>query len=182
MGDVAERAHCNRGTFYYHYEDMNALVDAMIEHELTAECSLPAVMFYLTAGSGLPADKQEMAARTGRVRLVMERGGMNLVFAKSLEVALGMWSAVLCPDGSPLEEETRIAIEYAVGGTLGLLSLGHELDAGADGFEERDAVFSTLTDCAEHLLAKISGSQGISEEALRARLAIVVSLAKNARA
>lgn len=181
VGDVAERAHCNRGTFYYHYDDMNALVNTMIEHELTAECSLPAVMFYLTAGSGLPANDQELAARTGRVRLVMERGGMNLVFAKSLEVALGMWSAVLCPDGSPLEEKTRIAIEYAVGGTLGLLSLGHGPGSSANELEDRNAALEILADYAQHLIAKISAVQHIPEEALRSRLAIVASLARGTR-
>lgn len=179
MGDVTTRAGCNRGTFYYYYTDLNDLVNNVLERELTADGPWPAAVFRLTAGQVPPENWQNSIRSIERVRLVMDRGGMNLVLEKTLEVAIRMWTTVLCPDGSTLEEEARLAIEYAVGGTLGLLVLGGAPET--NGIGDYRPALAFLQSNAWFLLGKISAAQNVSESELRARLAIVTRIAENAR-
>ncbi|WP_147272898.1 TetR/AcrR family transcriptional regulator [Gordonibacter sp. 28C] len=179
VGDVTDRARCNRGTFYYYYTDLNDLVSSVLERELTADGSWPAAVFRLTAGQEPSENWQKSVRSIERVRLVMDRGGMGLVLAKTLEVAMRMWTTVLCPDGSPLKEEARLAIEYSVSGTLGLLALaGATKSGGTDAY--RPALMF-LQSNAWFLLDKISAAQNVSENELRARLAIVARIAESTK-
>ena len=44
---VTQKAHCNRGTFYYHYESLDALLCTVIEEELLNSKGLPLGIFYM---------------------------------------------------------------------------------------------------------------------------------------
>lgn len=38
---ITQEAHCNRGTFYYHFESMDALLNCILEEELISIHGLP---------------------------------------------------------------------------------------------------------------------------------------------
>lgn len=44
---ITSKANCNRGTFYYHFNSLEELVDAIITDELFINSSVPRALFYL---------------------------------------------------------------------------------------------------------------------------------------
>ena len=66
VGDLAARAGCNRGTFYYYYDDIYALLDAVIDANLPKE--LPSFLFsHFTGASASPASDREPRSPCGRI-------------------------------------------------------------------------------------------------------------------
>lgn len=51
VNTVTQKAHCNRGTFYYHYESLDALLCTVIEEELLSSKGLPAWHFYIASAT-----------------------------------------------------------------------------------------------------------------------------------
>ena len=167
VGAVAERAGCNRGTFYYHFVDMDELVLTAIEGELLGEHPVPEEIFRLITGLG-PIDA-ESPLKLDRLRLVMERGGASQVETMVKLVVGDLWRAVLCRDGSDFEPETRLIFEYAVSGILGVIAYADacaELDERANPFESR-----FVQENAVFLLGQLSEAQGIPQNEILTRFA-----------
>lgn len=106
---VAQTAEVNRGTFYYHFKSVDALVDRAIESELLERHSIVHEVLLMTTGEidRMPLDSmQRHIERT--VLLVRQGGGehvMNVVF----DIFRNIWRAVLCPNGEALSMEGRVA-------------------------------------------------------------------------
>ena len=84
VGTLCAQAGCNRGTFYYHFADLDALVYRAIEQELLGRDSVAAAVFGLLSGTG-EAPLADMAdeRRMRRMGLLLEQGGTDLVTARS---------------------------------------------------------------------------------------------------
>lgn len=70
---VTQKAHCNRGTFYYHYESLDALLCTVIEEELLNSKGLPLGIFYMLSNDSKALTEMLLPQRTQRFSLVMKR-------------------------------------------------------------------------------------------------------------
>ncbi|WP_449315930.1 TetR/AcrR family transcriptional regulator [Rubneribacter sp.] len=172
VGTLCAQAGCNRGTFYYHFADLDALVYRAIEQELLGRDSVAAAVFGLLSGTG-EAPLADMAdeRRMRRMGLLLEQGGTDLVTAKIKEVILGMWHAVLRPDGSPLSADARIILEFAASGMMGFLA--HRLCACRAGAQAEDPSPWLMRHSSAFLLENLCRAEGLAEADVLARLETV---------
>lgn len=171
VGAISVKAGCNRGTFYYHFTDMNDLVFSAIESELLDNGNISNDIFNLVAGGDDELLERLIGNdRMSRLSLMMERGGFEMVESKVKSVLMSMWETILCPYGSSITLETRQIIEYASSGMLGLLTYrSRQLAKGEDApFPGR-----FVTDAASFGLKQISVAQGIPEEEIISRLTML---------
>lgn len=122
VGDVIAAAGVSRGSFYYHFADKDELVRWALRHEVIdvdrRGTSLVAVM----AGPE-PDDEDPIVARgVRRICLLIDRGGMDVAYDAMLELAIEFWTRAQRPEGGRLPDEVVAALEYGVGGLVGMLS------------------------------------------------------------
>lgn len=176
VGAIAEKAQCNRGTFYYHYADMNELVYSAIEGELLSGYdAVPQRMFRaMTSFDAFSLESLRGTLQIQRMSLLIEHGGSDIASEKAREVILRMWEVVLCPSGERLEPATRLIIEYAIGGIFGILSTCAHDPALADRAQRYSQELNAFV-CANSrlLLEHVCSNQGIepSEAIERLRMA-----------
>ena len=139
---VAAEANCNRGTFYYHFADMDELVYRAIERELLTETdyAIPGFLFALLtkANDELITDRNRIEALI-RLCLLIDSGGQEIVDTKVKMIMRDMWRDVLCEEDEELTTEALMLIEYSAGGMLSLMSFicrayreGRELPTALD--------------------------------------------------
>lgn len=168
VGVIAAEAQCNRGTFYYHFDDFDALVFRAIESELMGDGSIPNAIFDLLSGAGEDALTSIFAGRSmRRLSLMMKRGGMDMVEEKTKRVVINMWRTVLCPDGSELAPETRFIVEYMASGMLGILAFKSREDAEG---RETPLPRRFMSEVATFAVGQISIAQDVAQEEIVARL------------
>lgn len=152
IGMVVEQAQCNRGTFYYHFDSLDALLHEAIERELLVERDIPGMIFELACGiEDAPSQRLSEANELYRLSLIMDRGGLDMVAEEAKRTIVGMWTALLVPGQAELPEPTREVIEYFTSGTLGLIAYrfarekegrgGAVPSIAADDFLKRNAAF-----------------------------------------
>lgn len=171
VGVVAAEAQCSRGTFYYHFEDFDALVFSAIESELMGNGSIPDAIFDVLSGADDDALAELFAGKSmRRLSLIMKRGGMDVVEDKTKRVIVNLWRTVLCPDGSELAAETRFIVEYVASGMLGILAYRSREEA-----EGREVPLPRrfMSEVATFVLGQISIAQGIAQEEIVARLCML---------
>ena len=122
VGDVIDAAGVSRGSFYYHFPDIDALVAWALRQELLNSDRAGHSFVALAAQEELPDETPAVSRSLERVCLLLDRGGMSSVYEVTLDAMLGLWSTALSPDGAPLPDEVVAQLEYAVGGTVGMLS------------------------------------------------------------
>ena len=116
VGMIAQDAKCNRGTFYYHYADMNDLVLRAAEHEFISSNGTLKKLFGLMTGE----DEQPGLAETKdcihiqRIALLVDQGGFDITFRSMRDFVLRLWTCILCPEDKQLKPETRVILEYTV--------------------------------------------------------------------
>lgn len=79
VNTVTQKAHCNRGTFYYHYESLDALLCTVIEEELLSSKGLPLGIFYMLSNDSKALTEVLLPQRMQRFGLVMKRCGQECV-------------------------------------------------------------------------------------------------------
>lgn len=124
VGMITEEARCNRGTFYYHYADIDALMHGAVASLLIGDHAVPRTIFELVAdaeASGLLTDTV-LDQRFHRFALIMQEAEMRRVDAAVKDAVRSLWRAALRPDGGELELETELVIEYTASGVLGLIA------------------------------------------------------------
>lgn len=169
VGSLAAACSCNRGTFYYHFDDIDDLIYHVIEEEVVGGgSSLSARFFCLTVGD---CDSFSIDKHVHRIALIVERGGFELVFDKLYHIVFNAWSAVLCPNGEELSTEAVVVIEFSMSGMLGILEHLQQYD-GED-VQLNPATVRLLKDYSEFMLNQISIAQNVSRDELLARSAVL---------
>ena len=78
---ITSKANCNRGTFYYHFNSLEELVDAIITDELFINSSVPRALFYLLCKKSNPFEQENFAlhikALTPKLKLPRLRCGKD---------------------------------------------------------------------------------------------------------
>lgn len=106
---VAQTAEVNRGTFYYHFKSVDALVDRAIESELLERHSIVHEVLLMTTGEidRMPLDS--MQRHIERTVLLVRQGGGEHVMNVVLGIFRNIWRAVLCPKWRGAEPSGRDA-------------------------------------------------------------------------
>ena len=171
VGMIAREADCNRGTFYYHFNDMDDLVYSAIEEELRGDEQLSMDIFNMITGAGDEAiEKLLGGTRIQRLSLAIRQGGTESVENVVKAVLIDMWRTVLCPDGGDLTEQTRLIIEYTSSGILGVASYCTSRREQGDVTE---VDLSILKRMASYTLSLVAEAQGIPEDEILMRLKIL---------
>ncbi len=179
IGMVVEQAQCNRGTFYYHYADMNDLIYAAIEHELIIERSIPGIIFDAACERETsPSQTIDESQQLYRLSLIMEQGGMDLVLTKAYDMVNKLWISVLAPDKGELPENVRIVVEYYTTGMLGTIL--YRFSEQRNGIQsltcpEMDKFINAST---KFVISQIAQAQDTTEEEILARLRTASCLAR----
>ena len=176
VGMVANEAGCNRGTFYYHFGDMNSLALEAIR-ELLDDTMLIRVMFALSSdaeatikavGACVDKNRDMYEQRIEHFNLIMRAGEMHTVDAMTKRVVVDLWRQVLCCNGEELDPDAQLIIESNVSGTLSFIAsqCGREDPlAGLSGTMR--SYMSGYTRNAIHWIAK---AQGMPEDEILRRL------------
>lgn len=185
VGMIVDQAACNRGTFYYHFQDKEALMNTAVEQELH---ELPHAVFSLMSHSQMIGE----AASNGsdeydaniilseinvvRLALFMKHGGRDIAEERVLQYALNMWTAVFSADfvfrdtDSVLTDETKLILSGMVSGSLGIVQMvGLLNDEGKEvalpsKFFERHSSF---------ILSSLCEAQGVSKNDVISKLFIL---------
>lgn len=60
VGMIVDEAQCNRGSFYYHYPNIEALVDCVINEELLGNFTITQVIFSVASGFKLKDSDRDL--------------------------------------------------------------------------------------------------------------------------
>lgn len=122
VGDVIEAADVSRGSFYYHFPDLDHLTAWALSCEIMDSDRQGHSFALLSSREVVPEETPVMSRSITRVCLLLDRGGMSAVFEVSLDAMLDMWTSALCGPGEVLPDSVVAQLEYAVGGMVGMLA------------------------------------------------------------
>ena len=180
---IVERADCNRGTFYYHYTDIDSLVYTAIENEFYKGEWLPEQLFKFATEPIDEAmlDKLVKSQRMSRLALAIRQGGLDLVEEKVKSITVDFWKAALCPNGEELDPQVRIAIEYNGSGLLSVIAFCTR-EENQDLIEENSyAAVDFFREFVNFMFDYIVSSQGVSRDEIAARLRTANEITKMRR-
>lgn len=155
VGDVIDAAGVSRGSFYYHFADLDHLVAWTLARELLDSDREGHSLVVLAAQEDAPAESEAVSRSLQRVCLLLDRGGMSAVYGVVLDATLHLWQAALRPDGEALPDEVVAQLEYAVGGIVGMLSR-----AGASTEAKRRASIAFVHERHVWLVARVADVLG----------------------
>ena len=174
VGMVTTQAGLNRGTFYYHFNSMNELIDRAIEDEVAGRNSIMQNIFSMMAGSPITGEAESVVEqRMHKIALLVKQGGVDVLSAKVKSLAIRTWRAVLRNDDEPLTPETLLVIEYATSGAIGIVAR-NSLSGNAD--VPPEFYFSFIKRNSEFLLNLVSETQGVPRETVVNRLQATIRL------
>lgn len=167
ISTITRKAELNRGTFYYHFQDMDDLTARAIEREFDSQALLFSIFDLITGAPGCTPAAQLMQKRMQKLVLLVEHGGLDVLSTQVKRLVRQMWSAVLCNSGESLKPETLFIIEYTTSGIIGLIandamraSVQSSPDA-LNGFLKRNSAF---------LLEQIGNAQGVPRDIIIERV------------
>lgn len=174
---VTQKAHCNRGTLYYHYESLDALLFTVIEEELLNSKGLPLGIFYMLSNDSKALTEVLLPQRTQRCGLVMKRCGQECVALNIRAIIANMWQTILCNEGEELTSNARIIIEYSISGLIGVIDYLYR-EGKLDGSSFPEEMIYAIKDNARYLAIRISNAQGISLQEFEQRVRLYSHMAR----
>ena len=167
VGGIAEEASCNRGTFYYHFDSLDALIQAAIEAEILTERTFShSILKTMISAEDDYSNSIWKERHFDHIGLLVKRGGLELVDATTKSVLIGFWTNALHPEGGELNPRTRYILEYSMSGVLGMITLAHS--EGGRGMADFPTDFARHA--ARFVLAEIGDAEGISTEEIVQRM------------
>ena len=174
VGTVTAQAGLNRGTFYYHFTSLDALIDRAIEGEVAGRNSIMPNVLSMIAGSTTAEEaKNIMEQRARRITLLIRQGGVEALSAKVKSLSYRIWQAVLCDGNERLTPETTLVIEYATSGIIGIF-VHNALDSHNS--VPPEFFVSFIRRNSNFLLSAISEAQNVPKETLVSRLQATIRL------
>lgn len=176
VGTIAAKASCNRGTFYYHYRDIDELIGSAIEEEILRDDAIPVLVLNLITGiykENYDEAVINLRSRIHHFSLLLDRGGMDVVYATVKSTVISLWETALCADGATLADETRVLLEFYVNGMLGMVAYEAHQDANTDLTHLSESIFPDLS---YYMLGQIGKHQNLSREEVLSRISLLGQL------
>lgn len=168
IGALTAAAGCNRATFYYHFEDMGALVDEAVRAEIDSGGLVAPEVFSAFAGGEADALRRRVPATQLRRLCLVIRAGMFPVFERAVRDSVQeAWESRLCDAGEPLDPAATFAIQYMVGGMLGFAAWSVQ---GRRPRALAEAERAYLVDVARATVDAVARAQGMSSDEVIERI------------
>lgn len=119
---ITKSAELNRGTFYYHFRDIDDLTARAIEVEFNSQTLLPGIFDLIAGAPGSITAIELVQQRMQRLSLLIDRGGLDVLSMQIKRLVRQTWTAILCAEGESLKPETLFIIEYTTSGIIGLIA------------------------------------------------------------
>ena len=176
IGAVAAQAGCNRGTFYYHFDGMEALIRAAIQEVMDDKLLIHIAFLFSADADGamnaldryIEQNAEAFDRRVEHFALIMRAGEMHTVDVMAKQVILERWQAALCPEGGELSQDARLVIETTAGGILSFIA--YECRTVDRITPPTGAAGAFLTESAQNALRWVAVAQGLDEEEAIRRL------------
>lgn len=176
-GSITKEARCNRGTFYYHFDSVDALTDRAIERSILSNGMLVSALAIWSADRQLQVTDAQWEENLRRVTLLINRGCFERVGRVAKASILRIRQAALSPDGAPLPDDTALMLEFGISGLLGMLA--HRDEKGRCiaelSYEQVRERFASpfMKQAASFLLDRICAQQGLTQKEIAARVSLV---------
>lgn len=174
VGMIAAEAKCNRGTFYYHYRDIEDVMNSLLAEELRAANLLTEGLFRMGTDEDYNVFENLQPEFVHRLVLIVDRAGIGLAYGKMRAMVLEMWQRALAPDGAELSGEAEAFIDYYIGGVLCMLAARPPALANSTMFGGDTPVPESLVNFSRKnfrfLMNEICDAQGVSVDTLLRRI------------
>lgn len=157
---ITASSKCNRGTFYYHFDSLEELIDTVINEELFINSSIPHSFFYLICESTNPFEQDSFAIHVRRFGLMLNRAGQEQIDTRVKAVVIDMWENLLCPNNEELATEARLIMEYTISGLIGLISYLYREGFFNNGTMPKESYYR-LKENSQYLVVTLSRAQNI---------------------
>lgn len=122
VGAVTRIAGCNRGTFYYHFKDIDELQRTAIGQLLLDDGALVDELWHAAlAGDVAHLLDQGDALSLHRLVIAMESGSAHLVDRTVRRGVLDRWKRAVLPDGGELAPDACFAIQFMLSGIMSMV-------------------------------------------------------------
>lgn len=167
VGSVVAKAQVSRGSFYYHFDGLDELVGWALAREIADADGEGTSLMTLAMRPGAEDGRANPSAvrSLGRICLLMDGGGMNVVYDVVLRLMVDLWLDVLRPEGGELPVDMMAQLEYAVGGTMCMLYRARGSSA-----EKRRISVAFLRDRHVRFVARVAKRLGVDSRELAARV------------
>ncbi len=171
VGMIAAKAQCNRGTFYYHFDDINDLAEKAINREFFTNGLVSRGVIRIICGDiSMPRELNSILPNLSRIQTLAERGGGSLIMDKIKMTVLRIWEIVLGVEEKDFEPTTRLIIEYAISGIVGVLSYSSKNIIHLETIFEDNAWLPFVRANAHTLYHSICTAQNIGPQEAETRL------------
>lgn len=162
VGGLTARAGCNRGTFYYYYDDIYAMLDDVIDRNLPKE--LPQFLLMHFSGDMTTTDRdyelscvlQKYQRNVDHLCLLLANASSPLVNRRVKSAIMELWAGALAVgEYTSLEGDARIVLEFVVSGILGLMAYRAETGMCVSIEEIAQALSPELPDAVAPKLRKL---------------------------
>ena len=99
---ITKSAELNRGTFYYHFRDIDDLTARAIEVEFNSQALLPGIFDLIAGAPGSITAIELIQQRMQRLSLLIDRGGLDVLSMQIKRLVRQTWTAILCAEGESL--------------------------------------------------------------------------------
>ncbi len=128
ISQLAERAGCNRATFYYHYEDSGDLLQKALEQELVFSAGAISALSDLASEGGTSCWS---IADHPRLALAFKQVDRSILSDKLQSFLLRLWTLVLCREGEEIKPDAVVVISFLVEGMMGAFTRAQAIGAQA---------------------------------------------------
>lgn len=132
VADIVKRAGVNRNTFYYHFDDLNALAHTIVRETAIEPSFIRILLFRLLQGGGAEvyAMIPHMDERIKHACLLAGRNSSAELRGMLRDAVQDAWMEAFHINLEELDLEGRLAIEFALGGFLSVIA--YRADSGVD--------------------------------------------------
>lgn len=159
VGAVTRAAGCNRGTFYYHFKDVDALIDDALDGVLLDDGAIVDALFcVMRTGELDPLEDECLAPRLHRIMLVLDSGTAHKVRRIVNDAVLQRWEELLASEGRTLTHDGEFAIRFMLSGVVGyLLARGNAYEAAGAMrlLSPSDDARAYVRSVSEHMIATL---------------------------
>ena len=169
VGAVVEAAGCNRGTFYYYFADLDALIAAAVREEVLDDDTLAMGVFVaLVRGDAAALEERVPRTRMKRVALAIRAGELRTVELAVRQSVQRMWRCRLCAPGEDLDPAASFALQFMVGGMLGYIVMASRSSGVSCPLGRTERTY--LARVARTTIDTVAHAQGMTTTEVLARL------------
>lgn len=144
VSEIIRKAHCNRSTFYYYYNDINDLAASVIKNTMPAH--FPGMVFSYMSGDIDKLVLDEHDLRSIEKICILLNKSESSAFGRQLEDAvISLWIQEFGADRKAISYEIMCTMEFLAGGLLSVLSRNaspFDQEKLASCFRQINSVFS----------------------------------------